>query len=157
MKITIARSSPTDIALDTEILHLGDNNFSKNSANASDFKIKSMGPYYSKDFIMTNNAKQSSNYLVIGSIVGLDTKLAKSMGQNRIRSAYSSPAEIYFNGRMIGQLHVNGDGQRIKIPNNLIRPDERNQITIKTGQNLMPSDHIDYDDIEIMNLSILSE
>ena len=157
MKITIARSSPTDIALDTEILHLGDNNFSKNSANASDFKIKSMCTYYSKDFIMTNNAKQSSNYLVIGSIVGLDTKLAKSMGQNRIRSAYSSPAEIYFNGRMIGQLHVNGDGQRIKIPNNLIRPDERNQITIKTGQNLMPSDHIDYDDIEIMNLSILSE
>ena len=137
MKITIARSS--------------------DSANAADFKLKSMGPYYSKDFIMTDNAKQSTNYLVIGSIVGLDTKLAKSMGQNRIRSAYSSPAEIYFNGTMIGQLQVNGDGQRIRIPNSLIKANQRNQITIKTGQNLMPSDHIDYDDIEIMNLSILSE
>lgn len=157
MKITIARSNPTDIALDTEILHLGDNSYSKLSANASDFKIRSIGPYYSKDFIMTDNAKRSTNYLVIGSIVGLDTKLAKSMGQNRIRTAYSSPAEIYFNGRMIGQLHVNGDGQRIKIPNNLIIANQPNQITIKTGQNLMPSDHIDYDDIEIMNLSILSE
>jgi len=157
MKITIAQSNPTDISLDSEILHLGDNNFSKNSANAADFRLKSIGPYYSKDFIMTSNAKRSTNYLVIGSIVGLDTKLAKSMGQNRIKSAYSSPAEIYFNGRMIGQLQVNGDGQRIKIPNSLIQPDVPNQITIKTGQNLMPSDHIDYDDIEIMNLSILSE
>jgi len=157
MKITIARSAPTDISLDSEILHLGDDSFSKNSANAADFKIKSMGPYYSKDFIMTENAKRSTNYLVIGSIVGLDTKLAKSIGQNRIKTAYSSPAEIYFNGRMIGQLQVNGDGQRIKIPNSLIRANEPNQITIKTGQNLMPSDHIDYDDIEIMNLSILSE
>ena len=157
MKIEIAKSEAMDISLDSEILHLGDDSFSKDSANASDFKLKSIGPYYSKDFIMTENAKHSTNYLVIGSIVGLDTKLAKSMGQNRIRTAYSSPAEIYFNGKMIGQLQVNGDGQRIKIPNSLINANSKNQITIKTGQNLMPSDHIDYDDIEIMNLSILSE
>ncbi len=158
MKIEIAKSEAADISLDSDIMHLGDNSFSHNSANASDFRLKSVGPYYSKDFIMTANAKRSTNYLVIGSIVGLDTKLAKSMGQNRIRGgAYSSPAEIYFNGRKIGELHVNGDGQRIKIPNALIKADAQNQITIKTGQNMMPSDHIDYDDIEIMNLSILSE
>lgn len=157
MKIELAKSEAADISLDSEILHLGDDSFSKDSANAFDFRLKSIGPYYSKDFIMTSNAKSSTNYLVIGSIVGLDTKIAKSMGQNRIKVAYSSPAEIYFNGTMIGQIQLNGDGQRIKLPNNLIRADERNQITIKTGQNLMPSDHIDYDDIEIMNLSILSE
>lgn len=157
MKIELAKSEAADIALDSDILHLGDDSFSKDSANALDFRLKSIGPYYSKDFIMTANAQNSTNYLVIGSIVGLDTKLAKSMGQNRIKAAYSSPAEIYFNGTMIGQLHVNGDGQRIKLPNNLIRVNEHNQITIKTGQNLMPGDHIDYDDIEIMNISILSE
>lgn len=158
MKIEIARSEAADISLDSDIIHLGDNSFSKNSANASDFRLKSSGPYYSKDFIMTNNAKRSSNYLVIGSIVGLDTKLAKAMGQNKIKGgAYSSPAEIYFNGQKIGELQINGDGQRIKIPNSLILADSKNQITIKTGQNMMPSDHIDYDDIEIMNLSILSE
>ncbi len=85
-------------------------------------------------------------------------QLAHSMGQNRIRGgAYSSPAEIYFNGRKIGILQINGDNQRIKIPNSLIQADARNQITIKTGQNMANSDHIDYDDIEIMNLSILSE
>lgn len=157
MKIEIVKSEATDIALDSEILHLGDDVFSKNSANANDFRLKSSGPYYSKDFIMTENAKRSTNYLVIGSIVGLDTKLAKSMGQNKIQYAYSSPTEVYFNGKLIGELKVNGDGQRIKIPNSLIIADKVNQITIKTGQNLMPSDHLDYDDIEIMNLSILSE
>ena len=158
MKIEIAKSEPADIALDSEILHLGDDSFSKNSANAGEFRLKSMGPYYSKDFIMTQSAKQCTNYLVIGSIVGLDTRLACSMGQNRIRGgAYSSPAEIYFNGRKIGELQINGDGQRVKIPNSLIKADAPNQITIKTGQNMMRSDHIDYDDIEIMNLSILSE
>lgn len=158
MKIELAKSEAADIALDSQILHLGDDSFSKNSANAGDFRLKSIGPYYSKDFIMTQNAKKSTNYLVIGSIVGLDTKLARSMGQNKIRGgAYSSPAEVFFNGRKIGELQINGDGQRIKIPNSLVKADIANQITIKTGQNMMPSDHIDYDDIEILNLSILSE
>lgn len=157
MKVEIAKSEAADISIDTQILHLGDDSFSKNSANAGDFRLKAIGPYYSKDFIMTQNAKKSTNYFVIGSVVGLDTKLARSMGQNKIKTAYSSPAEIYFNGQKIGELQINGDGQRIKIPNSLIIADSKNQITIKTGQNMMPSDHIDYDDIEIMNLSILSE
>ncbi|MBP3820648.1 carboxypeptidase-like regulatory domain-containing protein [bacterium] len=157
MKIEIAQSEPFDIALDTEILHLGDNKFSKNSANASDFKLQSHGPSYSKNFIVTQNAKKSTNYLVIGSILGLDTKLAHQMGQNKIKSgAYSSPAEVYFNGQKIGELRINGDGQRIKIPNSLIKSDTKNQITIRAGQNLM-ANHIDYDDFEMMNLSILSE
>ena len=157
MQIEIAKSEPFDIVIDNEILHLGDNSFSKNSANASDFKLKSIGPYYSKEFIMKPDAKHSTNYLVIGSMIELDTELAKTMGQNKIRTAYSSPAQVYFNGKLIGELKVNGDGQRIKIPKNLIIANSTNQVTIKTGQNLMPSDHIDYDDIEIMNLSILSE
>lgn len=158
MKIEIAKNSPKDIVLDSEILHLGDNSFSKSSANSGQFRLNSIGPSYSKDFIMTENAKRSTNYLVIGSVIGLDTKLAHSMGQNKIRSgAYSTPAQIYFNGHKIGQLTINGDGQRIKIPNSLIKADAGNQITIRTGENMMPSDHIDYDDIEIMNLSILSE
>lgn len=157
MKIELAKSEALDIALDTDILHLGDNSYSMNSANALDFRLKSLGPFYSKDFIMTENAKRSTNYLIIGSVVGLDTKLAKSMGQNNIKTTYSTPTEIFFNGQLIGQLIVNGDGQRIKIPNNLILANSKNQITIKTGHNVMPSDHIDYDDIEIMNISILSE
>lgn len=158
MKIEIAKSTPMDIAIDNDILHLGDNSFSKNSANAFDFKLKSCGPSYTRDFIMTKNAKHCANYLIFGSVVGLDTKLAHALGQNKIKSgAYSSPAEVFFNGQKIGELTINGDGERIKIPNSLIKADDKNQITVKTGQNIMASDHIDYDDIEIMNLSILSE
>lgn len=158
MQIEIARSEPFDINLDSEIIHLGDNSYSKNSASAKDFKLKSSGPSYSRDFIMTNNAKKSTNYICIGSICGLDTLLAKKMGQNKIRtSAYSTPAEVFFNNQKIGEIKINGDGQRIKIPNSLIKADAKNQITIKTGYNTYASDHLDYDDIEMMNISILSE
>ena len=157
MKIEIAKSESMDIAIESDILHLGDDSYSQNSANATDFRIKAMGPYYSKDFIMTDNAKHYSNYLVIGSIVGLDTKLANRMGQNRMKTAYSTPGEVYFNGQLIGKLQVNGDGQRIKIPSTLIRENQPNQITIKTGHNMTRNDRIDYDDIELLNLSILTE
>ena len=157
MKIEIMKSEAMDIALENEILHLGDNNYSMNSANASDFRIKAIGPYYTKDFVMTDNSKKFTNYLIIGSLVGLDTKMANRMGQNKMRSAYSTPAEVYFNGRLIGKLQINGDGMRIKIPNSLIKPNSTNQITIKTGYNLSRNDRIDYDDIEILNLSILTE
>ena len=158
MKIAITHSSPMDITLDSEILHLGDNSFSKNSANATQFRMRAFGPSYSKNFIMTENAKRSANYLILGSVVGLDTKLAHSLGQNKIYSgAFSTPANVFFNGYKIGELTINGDGERIKIPNSLIKADATNQITIRTGENIMQTNHIDYDDIEIMNISILSE
>jgi hypothetical protein len=80
------------------------------------------------------------------------------MGQNKIRSGiYSSPAEVFFNGSKIGEIKINGDGQRIKIPSSLIKADSKNQVTIKTGQNVVNYDKIDYDDIEMTNISILSE
>jgi hypothetical protein len=158
MKIEIAQSEALDIELESEIIHLGDDSFSKNSASANKFRLKSSGPSYTKSFIMTDNAKKSTNYLVIGSICGLDTKLAKSMGQNRIKTqAYSTPAEVYFNNQKIGELKINGDGQQIKIPNTLIKSNSTKSITVKTGHNTMALSHIDYDDIELMNLSILSE
>lgn len=157
INIQIAKSEPMDISLDTDIIHLGDNSFSKNSANANQFRLKSSGPSYSKSFIMTQNAKKCTNYLVIGSICGLDTKLAKQMGQNKIHTqAYSTPTEVFFNNSKIGEIKINGDGQRIKIPSSLIKADSANQITVKTGHNTY-STHLDYDDIEMMNLSIMSE
>ena len=157
LKVEIAKSEPIDVSLETGLIHLGDDNFSQNSANASGFKLKSSGPYFSKDFIMSANAKKSTNYLVIGSIAGLDTQLAQRMGQNKIRSTYSTPTEVFFNGQKIGEIKINGDGQQIKIPNSLIIANAKNQITIKTGHNTNSYDHIDYDDIEVMNISILCE
>lgn len=153
----IEKSNVQDIVISTEMFHLGDDNFSEASANSGEFKGKSIGPFYSKTFMMAANALSKSNYLVIGSIIGVDTLMARSMRQNSIVNSFASPPEVYFNGKKIAEIQLNGDGQRIKLPNNLLRAGQMNEITIKTGHNLKQTAYIDYDDIEFMNLSVQSE
>ena len=51
--------------------------------------------------------------------------------------------------------HLSGieiDEQKIRIPPALINKNQVNEVTIKTGRNLMQTAYIDYDDIEFMNL-----
>ena len=93
-------------------------------------------------------------YFVIGSIIGIDTALARSMGQNKITISYASPPEIYFNGNKIAEIELNGDNQKIKLPPSLIKANSKNEITIRAGRNMLQTAYIDYDDIEFMNLSI---
>ena len=153
----IEKSDVSDIVIESSMLHLGDDNYSKASANAGNFKLNALGPSYTKSFIMKSSSLAGQNFLVIGSILGIDTLLARSMGQNRIVNSYSSPPEVYFNGRKIAEIQLNGDNQKIRLPSNLIRPEQVNEVTIKAGRNLMQTAYLDYDDIEIANLSILSE
>ncbi len=153
----IQKSNVSDIVIESSMLHLGDDNYSDASANAGNFRLNSIGPSYSKNFIMKSSTLRSQNYLVIGSILGIDTLLARTMGQNSITTTYASPPEVYFNGVKIAEIQLNGDNQKIKLPNNLIRPEQSNQVTIKVGRNLMQTAYLDYDDIEIANLSIMSE
>lgn len=150
----IEKSTPQDITIDTDMFHIGDNNYSDNSANAREFQVQSVGPYYSKTVKIPSIQQGSKISLVIGSIIGVDTKMAKQMGQNKINNAYASPPEIYFNGKKIADIQVNGDGQRIRVPYNLVRQNQTNEVTIKTGRNMMQTAYVDYDDIEFMNLSI---
>lgn len=150
----IEKATPHDITIDKHMFHLGDNSYSDLSANSKQFQVKAIGPYFSKDFKIPSLAPGSSVSLVIGSIIGIDTLMAKSMGQNKVNNAYASPPEIYFNGNKIAEIQINGDGQRIKIPNSLIKPNQKNEVTIKTGRNMMQTAYVDYDDIEFMNLSI---
>ena len=116
--------------------------------------MQSIGPFYTKSFTLRNINLAKPVYLVIGSLIGIDTAMARSMGQNRIPNAFASPPEVYFNGNKISEIQLNGDGQRIKLPPNLIRKNQVNEITIKTGRNLMQTAYIDYDDIEFMNLIV---
>lgn len=150
----IEKSTPRDITIDTNMFHLGDNSYSDRSANAGEFQVKSIGPYYSKKINIPMLTSGTKVTLIIGSIIGIDTLIAKTMGQNKITNAYASPPEVYFNGNKIADIQVNGDGQKIKVPYNLIRQGQLNEITIKTGRNLMQTAYVDYDDIEFMNLSI---
>lgn len=150
----IEKSTAKDITLETDMFHLGDNNFSDASANSKEFRVKAIGPYYSKNFKLSSLVSPSSAYLVIGSIIGVDTQMARSLGQNKVSNAFASPPEVYFNGNKIAEIELNGDGQRIKIPRNLLRPNQINEVTIKTGRNMMQTAYVDYDDIEFMNLSL---
>ena len=134
------------------MFHLGDDVFADTSANSSEFKIKSIGTFFTKKFNMPTLSPAEDAVIVIGSVIGLDTKLAKEMGQNRIASVYSSPAEVFFNGQKIGELNINGDNQEIVIPKNLIHM--TNEVTIRTGKNLFQHAYVDYDDIELANIRV---
>lgn len=151
--IGIEKTNPHDIIIDKDMYHIGDDNYSQNSANASEFRVKAIGPFYTKNFNVKTLPANEDVYLVIGSVIGIDTKMAIDMGQSKVKTAYASAPQIYFNGNMIAELNLNGDNQQIKIPRNLIRTGS-NQLTIKAGKNLFQMAYVDYDDIEVMNLFI---
>ena len=150
--IGIEKSNASDLLVDSSMYHLGDNNYSDLSANANEFRMQAIGPFYTKRFILKNLKFNKPIFLVIGSIIGIDTDMARSIGQNSIANAFSSPPEIFFNGNKISEIQINGDGQRIKVPPALIRKNQVNEVTIRTGRNLVQTAYIDYDDIEFMNL-----
>ena len=111
--VGIEKSNIQDVVISSEMFHLGDDRFSDNSANSGEFKAKSIGPFFSKSFKISANALSKRNYLVIGSIIGIDTLMAKSMKQNSVTHSYSSPPEIFFNGAKIAEIQLNGDGMMI--------------------------------------------
>ena len=152
--VGIEKSNSYDLSVDSEMHHLGDDNYSKLSANAGEFRTEAEGPFFTKKFILKNLNYSMPIYIVIGSIVGIDTLMARTIGQNKVPNSYASAPEVYFNGNKISEIQINGDGQKIKIPPALIRKNKINEVTIKTGRNLMQTSYIDYDDIEFMNLSI---
>lgn len=152
--IGIEKSKPHDIVIEKNMCHIGDDVYSGNSANAADFQSSSVGAFYSKDFFIRSIPVGKKCYLVIGSVIGVDTLMAKQLGQSKVKIAYSSPAEIYFNGKPISEIKINGDGQKIELPEHLLRQNQNNEVTIKAGKNLFNTSRLDYDDIEFMNLMI---
>lgn len=154
LELAIEKSNAREIAIDMNMHHLGDNSFSDNSANADEFLSGADGPFFTKKFNLKSINTNMPVYLVIGSIIGIDTLLARSMGQNKSPNAYASAPEVFFNGNKVAEIQINGDGQKIKLPAELIHKNGLNEVTIKTGRNLMQNSYIDYDDIEFMNLII---
>ena len=152
--IGIEKSTPADIDIEHNLLHLGDNNFSETSANASEFRAATQGPIYKNRFSIPQIKYAQNAYLIIGSVIGIDTKMAIDLGQSKVQTTYSSPPEIFLNNNKIADLKINGDHQEIKLPQNLIKKNQQNEIMIKTGQNLFQNSYVDYDDIELMNLTV---
>ena len=152
ISIGIEKTTPKDIIVETNMIHIGDDSFSERSANAYDFSANSNGSFYTKDFSIKPLKPSEQLKLIIGSIIGIDTIEAQRIGQSRVLTAYSSPPELYFNGNKIAEIKINGDNQKINIPKGLIKENQNNNVTIKTGRNLYKTTAIDYDDIEFTNL-----
>lgn len=152
INIGIEKTTPKDIIVETNMIHIGDDSFSSRSANAKEFSLNSEGSFYSKEVHVKTLNSNEDLYLIIGSIIGIDTMEAQKMGQSRVLTAYSSPPEIYFNENKIAEIKINGDNQKIKIPKGLIKQNQNNNVTIKAGKNLFKTNYIDYDDIEFTNL-----
>lgn len=152
--VGIEKTNPRDVVIETDMIHLGDDSYSAESANSGDFSARSVGPFYSKNFSIKLMKPNENAYLVLGSVIGIDTMMAREMGQSKVRAAYANPPQIYCNGNKIAEIKINGDGQVIKIPKQVIRQGRNNDITIKAGKNLMQTAYIDYDDIEFTNLIV---
>src|SRR5574344_139761 len=152
MQLSIEKSKPNDIVLETSMVHLGDDTYSETSANSSEFQAKFAGPFSSNKFKVKSLKVDEDAYLVIGSIIGIDTMIARNLGQSRVKTAYASAPQVYFNGQKIAEIKVNGDRQEVKLPKTLIKENRENDVTIQTGRNLFQTDHVDYDDIEFTNL-----
>ncbi|MCR5266237.1 MAG: carboxypeptidase-like regulatory domain-containing protein [Cyanobacteria bacterium RUI128] len=154
MIMAIEAISPFDINIETRLCHLGDNNYSEASSNAGYFKTLAAGPIYTKEFYVGGNLPDKQYYLVIGSIVGIDTAMARGIGQNRITNSFASPPSVYLNGHKIAEIQINGDNQKIRLPHTILKFNQKNTIMIRAGRNLMQIAYVDYDDIEFMNISI---
>ena len=152
--VGIEKSTPQNVVVESDMIHLGDNSFSANSANAGDFAVKSSGPFYSKDFHVCPLKPGQEAYLMVGSIIGIDTITSRQLGQSKVTTSYAEPPQVYCNGNKIAEIKINGDGQEIKLPRGVVRPNQQNEITIKAGKNLFQTAYIDYDDIEFTNLQV---
>ena len=148
LKLGIEQSSPFDMQISDNIIHLGDNMFSSNSANSYEFRSFANGHYFSKTF--KKPSYSSKNDVVL--IIGLDTKKAKQIGQNKIAKVYSAPSEVLINGHKIKNLELNGDNIEISIPKSILK--QENELVIISGKNLFQTSYVDYDDIELANIRI---
>ena len=154
LKLRLEKSNPNSIIISNNMMHLGDNSFSENSAGACLINSPCVGPSYSQKFEVKNITPKTKAYVTIGSVIGIDTIQAMKLGQNNLRNASSSPMEIFINNEKIGELKINGDNQKIPIPPNLLRKMASNTLTIKTGMNKSTTTNTDYDDVELMNLFV---
>ncbi len=152
IQVGIEKTTPKDIIVETDMIHVGDDSYSERSANAGEFSLNSVGYFYTKDFNVNPLKENEELFLVIGSIIGIDTLEAQKMGQSKVLTAYSSPPEVFFNGNKIAEIKINADGQKINIPKGLIK--QNNNVTIKTGHNMHKVNSVDYDDIEFTNLML---
>ncbi|MGE0200927.1 MAG: carboxypeptidase regulatory-like domain-containing protein [Candidatus Melainabacteria bacterium] len=147
------------VVLDDELRHLGDNTYSKKSAGARRFKLgRDSQPVLQKPFILPGSFREALGsvdrvVLEVGTIIGLDTREAQRQGQSHF-SHSASPMIVRLNGRVIGHIALNGDSHQIMVDKRLLLPSGINMLEIATGYHYPDGQRIDYDDIELMVITL---
>lgn len=141
------------VVIDDQIRHLGDNSYSPASAGAANFRRASEGPGFIRQFILPPGSQPGkAAVLQIGSVIGLDTLQAHALGQSAFHRA-STPMQVRLNGRPVGEIAANGDQQRLMIPAGVLTGGV-NTVEVRTGYESPDGTSIDYDDMELMLLTL---
>lgn len=141
------------VLIDSQLHHLGDNQYAAASAGAAQFQRQADGPTLQIPFYMPQTPASEEVTLQIGSVVGLDTARAQQHNQSHL--AYSSgPSIIRINGVEVALLTLNGDRQRVMVPAQTLHPGAMNMIQIEAGYHTPGGTRIDYDDFELMAIRL---
>lgn len=141
------------VVLDDQLRHLGDGSYSPWSANAGQFQKPSEGAAFVRKFRLDGDVSGKTVHLKIGSVIGLDTQQAHLTGQSGFHRV-SSPLEVRLNGQMVGRIGLNGDGQQLTLPTRHLSIHGINVLEIRTGFQVPDGQYVDYDDIELMFLTL---
>ncbi|MDX2273059.1 MAG: dockerin type I domain-containing protein [Cyanobacteriota bacterium] len=185
LQLQLDRLDPTTtLLLQTDVVHLGDDAYSPNSAGADQFRLKTQGTELTRSFSLSRLPTQPPS-LRIGSLIGLDTPEAARAGQTRLVESDMTPLAVELNGVQVSTIAVSGNDLRIPLPLNHLRVG-LNTVILRTGKTYHPSiaqrgqqvpvsipllggnlrigiplesriprrDLLDYDDIELANIVI---
>ena len=151
LQLGLLKGDSRTVVLDNNLRHLGDGSYAPNSAGASQFRGANTGPTLRRQFALHAGALPKTLY--IGSVVGLDTAMAQQAGQSHFHKT-ASPVSVLINGQLIGYVGLNGDGHRLQIPPQALVSNGLNTLEIQTGYQYPDGRRIDYDDIELMLLTL---
>ncbi|MGA7954010.1 MAG: dockerin type I domain-containing protein [Gloeobacterales cyanobacterium] len=130
--LRLEQLGPRLVVLDDQLHHLGDNNFSPQSANAGSFRLRAEGVELTRSFSLSK-LPRSGVTLRIGSLIGLDTAASIQAGQSGLRTAAQEPLQVLLNGQRVQELTLNGDRIQILLPQEGLRVGN-NTLTLRTGQ-----------------------
>jgi hypothetical protein len=125
----------TTLVLEANVIRLGDNQYSPESAAAGQFLGPAQGVEMTRSFTLQRLPSRPP-VLRIGSLIGLDTAAAYRAGKSRIPSANMSPMQVILNGVEVEQIHLGGDNLQIPLPLQPLRLG-LNTVTLRTGKTLI--------------------
>lgn len=133
LQVELERLNPTrTLVLESDVVRLGDNQYSPESAAAGQFRLPAEGIEMTRSFTLSQIPSRAP-ILRIGSLVGLDTPAAYRAGQSRIPRADMSPLEVILNGTTLHTIDLGGNNINVPLPLPQLRPG-LNTLVLRTGK-----------------------